>query len=244
MAGRVFSNVREAIKEVERELFEMGLEVHGYSFQDQIHEGDAGMVTKELQAYDFTIVAPDPDEAMHCVEDWYGVDVQNWLWAEFKERVGINPVNPGEAWKLRRDIWEQFLEKNGKFSYTYSGRMSLQLNAVIRELKTHPMTRQAIIEIHSNLHDIDRMGGKRRIPCSMFYQFMIRNWAMDCIYVMRSSDFLTHFVNDLALAVLLQGYMRVQLDSNCPQPLKQGNFTMFISSLHAFRKNMEAKGIF
>ena len=247
MAGRVFSNVREAIKEVERELFEMGLEVNGYSFQDQIHEGDTGMVTKELQAYDFTIIAPNPDEALQCVAEWYGADVLDWVWAEFKERVELPSVegtNPGEAWKLRRGVWEQFLEESGKFSYTYAERMAPQIGLAVKELRQHPTTRQAIIEIHSNLHDLCYMGGKRRIPCSMFYQFMIRNWAIDCIYVMRSSDFLTHFVNDLALAVLLQDYMRVQVDSNFSQPLKQGNFTMFVSSLHAFAKDMEAKGIF
>jgi len=242
MAGRIFSSIKEAVEEVQRELFEMGIKVAGHSYQDQVVEGKKEFVTTELQAYDFTITAPDPVEGITVVEEWYGKDVADWVFAEFGERVGLEPkegFNPGKAWKLRKDVWEQFLGKDGRFSYTYSARMSLQLDAVIRELRAHPMTRQAIIEIHSNLHDIDRMGGKRRIPCSMFYQFLIRNGALDCIYVMRSSDFLTHFINDLTLAVLLQDWMRTQV-----MGLSQGNFTMFVSSLHAFQRDMEAKGIF
>lgn len=242
MAGRIYSTCREAIKETERELFEMGIKVSGFSFQDQITEGNPDFDTKELQAYNFTIMAPDPEEALACVTEWYGVDVQNWLWAEFKERVGLPSVhglNPGEAWKLRADVWAQFLEADGSFAYTYAERMQPQLQVVVGELRKHPQTRQAIIEIHNNILDLQHMGGKRRIPCSMFYQFLIRNGAMDCVYSMRSSDLLTHFVNDLTLAVLLQDYMRVQVGI-----ASQGNFTMFVGSLHTFRKDLEAKGIF
>ena len=244
MAGRIYSNVKEAVNETQRELAEMGILVAGHSYQDQLVEGKPEFVTKELQAYDFTIAKPHVAEALDQVIMWYGVKVEQWVRAEFDERVSIRPENPGTAWGLRPHVWSQFLERDGEFAYTYSERMGCQLNRVIGELREHPQTRQAVIEIHTNHGgDIDRMGGRRRIPCSMFYQFMIRNGAMDCIYVMRSSDFLTHFVNDITLAIMLQDWMRSKVD-NGMGTLKMGNFTMFISSLHCFQKDIDAKGIF
>jgi len=242
MSGRIYENCKDAIEETERELFEMGLEVSGYSYQDKVVEGNDDFTTKELQAYSFDVMSPDPAEALQCVERWYGNTVRTWVEAEFEERV--DPTgrgqNPGNAWRIRKEVWEQFLENTGRFAYTYSERMSPQLPPVIRELKAHPSSRQAIIELHSNVYDLPRLGGLRRIPCSMFYQFLIRNGAMDCIYVMRSSDFLTHFVDDLTLAILLQDYFRVQVDRS----LAMGKFSMFVSSLHAFKKDLRAKGIF
>jgi len=243
MAGRIFSSVKEAVDEVERELFEMGIRVAGHSYQDKVVKGDGEFITTELQAYNFTITSPDSVEALEVVVDRYGQEVADWAWAEFEERVGLAPKNgrnPGRAWERRREVWEQFLEKgSGRFSYTYGERMLPQLDSIIKELKKHPATRQAIIEIHNNLLDIGSLGGRRRMPCSMFYQLMIRNGGMDLIYTMRSSDFLTHFCNDLALAVLLQDWVRTQVGN-----VSQGNFTMFIGSLHAFKKDMTARGIF
>ena len=236
--SRIYSNVSEAVKEIEREIFEMALTVKSYSYQDKVIEGDEDFDSKELQGYTFKIVGPDPVEALKTVEEWYGLEVKEWVEAEFDERVS-GPMNPGEAWKLRRDVWEQFLESDGKFGYTYSERMAHQLDPVINELKEHPGTRQAIIEMHNNDEDLARLGGRRRIPCSLQYQFMIRREAMDCIYVMRSSDFATHFIDDITLAILLQDYIRSQVGIE-----KMGTFTMFISSLHCFNKDLKAKGIF
>lgn len=242
MSGRIYSNVHEAIEEVQRELFEMGIDVKGYSYQDKIVEGDEAFTTKELQAYSFTITTPRLTEALRTVHEWYGEKVHNWVLDEIAERVGFSThgLNPGLAWCGRKEVWEQFLEADGKFAYTYSERMAPQLNVIIHELKRHPQSRQAIVSIHNSILDLESLGGKRRIPCSMFYHFLIRRGAMDCIYTMRSSDFLTHFVNDVVLAILLQDWVRRAVDPG----LKMGDFHMFVSSLHAFKKDMDAKGIF
>ncbi len=38
---------------------------------------------------------------------------KEWADAEFQERISPNDINPGEAWKLRKDLWEQFLDEKG-----------------------------------------------------------------------------------------------------------------------------------
>ena len=71
-------------------------------------------------------------------------------------------------------------------------------------LKEKPSTRQAILEMYNFTKDMGNWGGKARIPCTMHYQMVIREGKLDLIYVMRSSDFLTHFANDQILAMEMQ----------------------------------------
>jgi len=89
---------------------------------------------------------------------------------------------------------------------------------------------------------MDSMGGKVRVPCSMFYQFLVRPSKgvdkLNAIYVMRSSDLLTHFVNDVYLALKMQEHIATEVG------LEVGTFTMFVSSFHAYYKDLKAFGIF
>lgn len=224
---RIYSNYKEAISEIQRDLYEMGIEVKPYSYQNKIVDGNDDFTTKELQYYQFMVINHDDiDDIINNV---------TWCRAEFTERifqynVSSNPLNPGNAWRLREDVWRQFLVR-GKFDYTYNERMKYQIRHIIHELQIHPNTRQAIIEIHNNKLDITSLGGKKRIPCSMFYQFMIRNGKLDIFYVMRSSDFFTHFRNDIWLANRLQKFISDEIK------VPIGRFTMVVASLHAYKKD-------
>ena len=132
---------------------------------------------------------------------------------------------------------------------SYSERMAPQLLRVVDELRARPDTRQAIIDIHSNIcpveaeqvtgsADLSNMGGKARIPCSLYYQVMIRERRVDLVYAMRSCDFLVHFPVDLMLAMRLQTWFAKLLDLNV------GLFTYFTGSLHAYHKEIKDRGIF
>ena len=108
--------------------------------------------------------------------------------------------------------------------------MHFQIQDNIKELREHPETRQAIIQVHNRSIDQFEMG-KKRIPCSMFYQFLKRDGKLDIIYIMRSSDFATHFQNDIWLAMELQKYIASETK------IPVGKFIMFVSSLHIYRKD-------
>ena len=45
----------------------------------------------------------------------------------------VSIINPGKAWELRQDLWEQFLV-NGKFDYTYNERI-IHVKMCIRDSK-------------------------------------------------------------------------------------------------------------
>lgn len=236
---RIYLNCVEAITDIGRELKKCAARVHTQTMQNKVIADDDNYETRELQAFEFCIInTSDKDEMPNATLEW--------LHAEFKERIDPNFENPGKAWELRKDVWSEFLvhrtgiypsvnakgDERDVFEYTYNERIQWQIQPVINELRLHPDSRQAIIEVHNRKIDTERMG-KQRIPCSMFYQFMVRDGKLDVIYVMRSSDFATHFQNDIWLADELRRYIASQLN------LPIGKFIMFVSSLHIYKKDWD-----
>ena len=218
---RIFENMSEALEEIERDIMEMGIKVHPHTMQNKAVKHDKDYETLEVQNYSFTILDLSDKNEM--------IDNFKWCEAEFEERVATNPDNPGEAWKLRREVWEEFLTKEGKFDYTYAKRFSthLQVSQVIAELSKNPDSRQCII--HVNFPKDCKVWQKNRIPCSMYYQFMIRRGKLDIIYNMRSSDFYSHFKNDIWLADQLRKYISIYVG------VETGLFHMNVGSLHAYK---------
>lgn len=213
----------------------MGIRVETKSYQNKDIEGVPAFSTMELQNYIYMVVEPRFEDLN---------PTQPWADAEWKERLkGIRgiPVNPGEAYKLRPEVWEQFLVPcpcgsdrcPRRFDYSYAERLDAAgVLDVIDRIKTDPESRQLYITIW-NPQDTDYIGGKRRVPCSLGYQFMIREGALHMTYLMRSSDFYTHFQNDLYLALKLQTYVAEQTG----YPV--GRFTHFMGSLHIYQKDIE-----
>jgi len=227
--SRIFENTKEALNEIERDIMEMGIMVHPHTMQNKDVKDNDDYSTKEVQNYSFTIL--DADDA--------GAQVPSieWASAEFMERISAIEINPGTAWELRADVWKEFLDKNGQFDYTYNQRLNDwdQINKVIKELKVNPDTRQAIVHVHRP-SDINSMR-KLRMPCSMYYQFMVRRGKLDVIYNMRSSDYDTHFRNDIYLAHSLRNYIANLVN------IPVGLLHMNIGSLHRY-KNYTTKHVF
>jgi len=226
--SRIYRNMAEAINEIERDIMEMGILVHPDSMQNKNVKGNSDYDTLEVQNYTFGIL--DMLDKNKCIDNY------NWCVAEFQERISLDFINPGKAWLLRKEIWEEFLV-NGKFDYCYNERMNMynQIDKVINELIENPDTRQAII--HVNFPQDCENWRKNRIPCSLTYQLMIRRGALDIIYNMRSSDYDSHFRNDIWLADELRRYIAHKIK----RPI--GIFYMNIGSLHRYR-NYTKKHIF
>jgi len=224
---RVYRDFREAKNEIRRDLAELGTRVvAGYQSKKLINPDE--LATKELTGYDYRVLMPVSDELD---------PVQPWAKGEWQERLlGIHgePVNPGKAWTLRPEIWTPLLEGDGKFSYTYSERMVV-VPEIIAGLKRNPASRQAWLSIWDPAIDTPRLGD-RRVPCTLGYQFLYRKGALDIEYHMRSSDFATHFDNDIWLACMLQQYVANAIE----QPV--GQFVHVLGSLHMYEN--ELRGIF
>lgn len=217
---RIFQNFKEAFNEIKRDLAEMGIEVHTKSVQDI--QGD--FETLELQNYTYLVTQPK-------IEDIPAKDPQ-WCLEEFSERVSIHLLNPGEAWKLREDYWKQFLHPK-RFSYTYNETMSRSVPSVLDELRRDPASRRAFIPVFDANRDDDNLRGGGRIPCSIGYWLYIRRNELNITYLQRSSDFFTHFANDVTLAVLLQDYVSSALG------VESGNFSHWLGSLHILEEHVK-----
>lgn len=261
---RIYSNSFELMSELGRELNSYGQTVKPKTYQNKRIEGNEDFITKELicQQYCLTSLG-DPV--------WLFIfsHSKEWADAEFQERITFEPNgepwNPGEAWKLRRDLWEQFLVKeeisfvgnethkeyHEIFEYTYSerimkpvyfnGTVMPKIRAIIRLLKSDQDTRKAVLNIYGTGNynedeDSDHYDGSRRIPCSMYYDFLIRQngkgeKVLHICYHQRSSDFVTHFGNDVYLAWRLMEYVAKEVG------VKPGYLYHTIDSLHSYKKD-------
>ena len=229
---RIYKNLKECASETKRELKEMGTEVHLETMQDKKIKDDPKYFTNELIGYSFMVL--DTSDTDELFKAFHKEDEKEWADAEFEERISQKLLNPGKAYKLRK-VWEEFMH-DGKFSYTYSERIGSQVEKVIECLKETPSCRNAIVSIWDPIIDINRIGGRQRVPCSLTYQFLIRNGKLNLIYSIRSNDLMTHWVHDIYQCVKLQAYVAEKLG------LEAGNLIQFIGSLHAYAKDLE--GIF
>lgn len=221
---RIYLTFKEALNEVKRDLAEMGVKVHPHTYQDKWVADNPDFATLELQNYIYTVLNPDPNDLE---------PTQPWANVEFTERISRIPCNPGSAWRWRPEVWEEFLEEDGKFAYTYSERMHFQTDKLIQEARVNPDSRQLFLSIWNPKIDAPRIGGQRRIPCSLGYLFQIREGRVNMTYLMRSCDFVTHLVNDIYLATKLLHYFAERIE----RPV--GRFTHYIASLHIFQKDVK-----
>lgn len=231
---RIFANFQEALSEIQRDLAEMGIDVHTKTMQNKNIENDERYSTKELQFYSYRVLNP-LDSAQALINK---LPNPSWALAEWQERKsGIegNPVNPGEAYKLREDIWDEFLNKEGKFDYSYSERFSInaQVQKVIDALRRDNMSRQAYINMWLP-KDYDFLGtAVSRVPCSLSYLFQFRQGKLNMEYSMRSCDFGTHFYNDVFEALSLMSYVSQKTG------LPMGDFIHHIASFHVYQKDIK-----
>ena len=227
---RLYIKADEAFEEIKRDLAEMGIWVRPKTMQDKNIEGNPEYETTELQNYCYTILNAKSSEIPNVTQPWAD--------AEFVERI-TEPkngefINPGEAWKLRENVWGEFFH-NGKFGYTYNELIwnNNQFTKIVNRLKEDPDSRQLWISLWDPTRDPDLLGGVSRVPCSLGYGFQVREGKLNMHYVMRSCDFSTHFANDVYLAIKLLEYV-AELTG-----YEVGNFTHTIFSLHIYRKDLK-----
>ena len=245
---RIYKTIREALDETARDLKVRGITTECKSYQDKKLDGDYRFV-KELIGVDFKIDKPllDRDEAVRYLFPDEADKIIAYCKQEIKDRCSGEPLNPGNSYKIRSDLWSKFLEGSGKFSYQYAERLwtNDQFKSVIECLRNDKGTRQAVLSIWNPSLDMDpnKLGGGNRIPCSLNYVFVIRNDRLHCLYEMRSNDFFGHHVIDLYCASGLMEYVVNSLKDTYPE-LKVGSLSYVCSSLHAFKWDIDKFSLF
>lgn len=237
---RIYMDAHEAFEEIKRDLAEMGIWVKPKTMQDKVIEGDANYETTELQNYCYTILNATSSGVPGVEKPWADLEFAERIHDPFLRgedgELLSSPlfINPGEAWKARSEVWEEFMH-DGKMGYTYNELIwnNDQFTKVVNRLGEDPDSRQLWISLWDPTRDPDLLGGVSRVPCSLGYGLQVRNGKLNLHYVMRSCDFSTHFANDVYLAIRMLEHISHM--TNYPV----GNFTHTIFSLHVYRKDLE-----
>lgn len=242
--SRVFKNCLEMITEMDRELKCSGIKVPIKHYQNKKLEGN-DQITKELIGVSFTIAKPLScrKEMLEFIFKKDAEKIEKYCIQEFQDRISGQNLNPGNSYLIRQDMWQKFMVQDGsKFDYTYSERIGDRCENIVKILEEDIHSRQAILQIFHQ-DDIIGAGGDTRIPCSLNYQFMIRNNQLYCIYNMRSNDYFGHHAIDIYLAAEFIAYFTERLKSVYPT-LKTGSLIYFSSSFHAYNWDLEKWVIF
>ena len=193
------------IREMDRELKVSGITVPVNHYQNQELSGD-DRLTKELIGVSFVISKPylGKREMLDFMFKDEAELIEKYCRAELSDRLDRNGVNPGKSWEIRQDLWQKLVSKTrqeGRFDYTYSERLHIfhkgpeihQLDNVIMTLRDDPHSRRAMVMIFEPEDTRATAGALTRVPCSVSYQFLIRNNRLHVIYYIRSNDFFKHF---------------------------------------------------
>lgn len=108
---------------------------------------------------------------------------------------------------------------------------------VVKQLHREPHTRQAILPVF--FPEDTGAVHQGRIPCSLFYQFFMRNNRMDVVYYLRSCDLRRHVRDDIYLTVRLVLWVidRLREMDEKWRDVVPGEFVMNVTSLHIFRND-------
>ncbi len=240
--ARIFRDCSEMIQEMDRELKVSGITVPVKHYQNKELTGD-DQNTKELVGVNFIISKPSlrKREMLDFIFGEEADNIEQYCEAELQDRLNRKGLNPGNSYLIRMDLWQQLMSRSegGKFDYTYSERINFsnQLDNVIETLKEDEHSRRAMIMVFKPEDTEDSAGFQTRIPCSISYQFLIRNNKLMVLYYIRSNDYFKHFAIDIWLTNALQNYVAEQLKDEYPR-LKVGSLNYYAGSLHAYHKEL------
>lgn len=238
---RIYTNAQEMVEEVKRDLAEMGIVVRPATMQDKYIKGNPDYETKELQNYSYCLLSPKSQDIPGVSQPWADLEFEERVtdpWVRCPDGKGYPEfINPGEAWKARAEVWKDYMH-NGKLAYTYNELLwnNDQLTKVINRLKEDPDSRQLWISLWNPNKDPDFLGGVSRVPCSLGYGLQVRDGKLNLHYVMRSCDFVTHFRNDVYLAIKFLEWVAEKTG----YPV--GDFTHTMFSCHVYNKDIQ--GVF
>lgn len=193
-----------------------------------------------------------------------------WAEGHFLERVAGKPVNPGDwhhRWPYHgnsESLHQRDSEKRYDHNYMerfWAGKLAREvrppngfpghvedfkgyrfavgdLHDVVDLLKRDTFTRQAYLPVWFP-EDTGATAGQR-VPCTLGYQFIVRDKKLHVIYNLRSCEIYRHFKNDVYMAMRLGQWVHDQVFSFRAKPElalnapKMGSLTMNITSLHGF----------
>lgn len=238
---RTFQTLDEAFQEIERDVYK-GIPTKSSRVQQRLEEH----TTRERMGYEYTIMDGWPQTPCELV-DWaiprlpfwkaHHEEITRWIRAEMDIRLNASHFLPNTEQIPDRihPALKSTFEGNWP-SYTYAERLMGMEPALKAALIENKDTRRAFWPIFRP-EDAIRSVDPTRVPCSLGYQFIVRNLRgsdrLLMFYLSRSVDFDTFWLSDIWLARQIQQKMAFELN------LEPGYLSHFIISFHSFNVDGE-----
>lgn len=154
------------------------------------------------------------------------------FWPKFAGRV----EGPNETVKQLMDRYpppiDPGLNENRGIRHTWG-----DLRDLVWLLAEQPLTRQAWLPIF--FPEDTGIGDGGRKPCTLGYQFMVREKQMHVYYPLRSCDFYRHWADDVYMAIRLALWVIEEAAkiNSFFQNVRLGSYSMHCTSLHMFKND-------
>jgi len=197
---------------------------------------DNGVVygnTRAFFNYGFTILQPLDNEINTSWRKW------NKEYAEYEWQWYLTGDPSAISIAKKAKIWYKCMDESGAVNsnYGYHWNQGKQLEYVVNELKTNPISRRASISIYNSKtrHNFDN-----DTPCTYAINFYILNNKLNMSVMMRSNDLWYGFCNDQYCFSKLQEIISKRLS------LKVGTYYHFVNNIHLYdnflnKNNYETK---
>lgn len=228
---KIYPSFKAAIDAARQRLIDVGQWVKPDQWQSRDVSTRPEAVMRETLHFSFQV--PVTGEALPALRKDIGPNLP-WADDHFEERVGGEPLNPGDQWA--KWPWgnsaDSFRDHNGKFSHTYMERIWPKFadwthGGKLGENDAYPDEARSGIRYaygdlndvvsHLHAHPLSRqaylpiwfpedtgVAHGERVPCTLGYHFIMREGYLHTTYYIRSCDILRHFPDDIYLAVRLK----------------------------------------
>lgn len=156
------------------------------------------------------------------------------MWPKYARKVALSELAPYP--RPRPISWE---EPHHGILYPYG-----DLQDVVEQLAREPDTRQAYLPMF--FPEDTGAVHRGRVPCSLGWQFIVRENKLHMTYFLRSVDLINHWPNDLYMAVRLLLWVLDEARVINPEVwdgIRPGTLTTHITSFHCFRGNWHQVGV-
>lgn len=126
--------------------------------------------------------------------------------------------------------YDKYSDDGKTLNGAYGPRIKKSLLKIVEILRNDPDSRRAVVPIYGK----ENAGlNSKDIPCTIGFQFLIRNNKLDMIVNMRSNDIFLGFPYDTFNFTMWQEYVACKLN------IEIGTYTHIANSLHFYEKDRE-----
>ncbi len=203
-----------------------------------------GMKVKEILGYQFKILNPlhrmlyipaREFSIYYVVAEllWYlgGNDSTEWIanYSTFWSKISDDGKTANSAYGARIFKPHDRIAKIIDSTWT-------QWDYIVKELKSDPDSRRAIIHIRSPQ---DSILAHLDVPCTLSLQFFLRNDKIHMVTSMRSSDVILGLAYDVPAFTIFQELLALQLSKELGRHIGLGEYTHISGSLHVYERHFK-----